>query len=92
VAKRSTVALVFGARQYEANTFIDILLGGYRTPHWSALPLAALDLTADDFSNQIKVNHNDVWKVENSLKMDTEAAEGDEFDVKTLNLNGAIRR
>lgn len=54
VIKKPTVALVFGARQDEANAFIDILLSRGRTPHWSALPLAALELTADDFSNQIK--------------------------------------
>jgi hypothetical protein len=51
VAKRSTMALVFGARQHEADRFIDILFDGGRTTHWSALLLAALELTADDFSN-----------------------------------------
>lgn len=90
-AKRSTVALVFGARQDEANAFIDILLSRGRTPHWSALPLAALELTADDFSNQIKLKHNDVWKAGNSLQMDTWATDQDKFDVKNLDLIGAIR-
>lgn len=91
VAKRSTVALVFGARQDEADTFIDILLGGRRTPHWSALPLAALEATADDFSHQIKLKHNDVWKVGNSLQITTRAADQGKFDVKTLDLIDAIR-
>jgi hypothetical protein len=71
MAKRSTVALVFSARQHEADTFIDFLLDGGRTSHWGVLPLTALELTADDFLNQIKLGHNDVWKVGNSLKMDT---------------------
>lgn len=91
VIKKPTVALVFGARQDEANAFIDILLSRGRTPHWSALPLAALELTADDFSNQIKLKHNDVWKVGNSLQMDTWATDQGKFDVKNLDLIGAIR-
>lgn len=91
VVKRSTVALVFGVLQDEANKFIDILLDGGRTQQWSALPLAALELTADDFSNQIKLKHNDVWKVGNSLQMDTWATDQDKFDIKTLDLIGAIR-
>lgn len=88
---RSTVALVFGARQHEADSFIDFLLDGSLTPHWSASPLAALEYTADDFSNQIKIRHNDVWKVGNSLKMDTWATDQEKFDIKTLDLVGAIR-
>lgn len=91
IAKRSTMALVFGARKDEADTFIDLLLAGRRTPHWSALPLAALEMTADDFSNQIKLRHNDVWKVGDSLKMDTWATDGDKFDIKALDLIGATR-
>lgn len=91
VAKRSTVALVFGARQDEADSLNGFLLDGDLTPHWSALPLAALEYTADDFSNQIKFRHNDVWKVGNSLKMDTWATDHDNFDIKTLDLIGAIR-
>ena len=91
VAKRSTVALVFGARQYEAETFIEFLLDGGRTSHWSVLPLAALELTADDFSKQINLRHNDVWKVGDSLKMDTWATDKDKFDIKTLDLTSAIR-
>lgn len=91
VTKRSTMALVFGASQHEANKFIEILLDGGRTPHWGALPLAALELTADDFSNRIKLRHNDVWMVGNSLKMDTWATDKDKVDIKTLDLTGAIR-
>lgn len=85
------MALVVGARKDEADTFIDLLLAGRRTPHWSALPLAALEMTADDFSNQIKLRHNDVWKVGDSLKMDTWATDGDKFDIKALDLIGATR-
>lgn len=91
VVKKSTVALVFGARQDEANTFIDILLGGGGTPHWCALPLAALELTADDFSSRIKLKHNDVWKVGHSLQMDTWATDQEKFNVMNLDLIGAIR-
>ena len=85
------MALIFGARKSEADAFIDLLLVGCRTPHWSALPLAALELTADEFSNQIKLRHNDVWEVGNSLKMDVWATHEDKFDIKTLDLTGAIR-
>jgi hypothetical protein len=91
VAKRSTVALVFGARQNEAVPLIDLLLDGSRTSHWSVLPLAALDLTADNFSTEIKLRHNDVWMVGDSLKMDTWAIDKEKFDIKALDLIGAIR-
>jgi hypothetical protein len=89
VAKRATVAFVFGASRHEADTFINFLLNNGRTSHWSVLPIAALELTAEDFSNRIKLRHNDVWKVGNSLKMDTWATDKDKFDMKNLDLTGA---
>lgn len=89
--KRSTLGLIFGARQSEADAFIDLLLNGGQNQHWSTLALTALELTADDFSNQIKLRHNAVWKVGNSLKMDAWAADHEEVDIKTLDLIGATR-
>mgnify|MGYP003662582396 FL=1 len=91
MTKNYTLALVFGANQHDADSFIDFLLDGALTPHWSAAPLAALEYTADDFSNRIKVRHNDVWEVGNSLNMDTWATDLGPFDIKTLDLLGATR-
>lgn len=85
------MALVFGANRDVANGFIDILLESSRTPHWSALPLAALELRADDFSTRLKLIHDDVWQVGTSLKMDSWPTVEDNFDVKSLNLIHAIR-
>lgn len=90
-ADNSTLSVVFGAAEFEAYHVLEFLKESGLAPHWSALPLAALEYSADDYSNEIKARHNDVWEVGNKLKMDDWAKDTDGFDIMNLDLVSASR-